>query len=313
MADDAPEESVPEDTTEPAVDDEDDVEEDATDADASAEEDVDEPGAADATDAEGNDEPSDDDDAPADDATNGEGDEDASDEDEIPADDPDEEEERDLTEISGVGEAKAEALREAGYEDLAAIQRASQADLAEVEGIGNALAARIKADVDTLEIEAPAEPEPEEPGDVETELRPVGHADKRPELSERERELLARRRATAQPAFNRHDHHKKKRVPPSWRAPRGNLSKQRRRIKGKGAVVEAGYRRPRAVRGRHPSGFEEVRVERPADLEGVEPERQAVRIASTVGGRKRERIEELAEERGIRVLNPSYVEVEVEG
>jgi large subunit ribosomal protein L32e len=77
-------------------------------------------------------------------------------------------------------------------------------------------------------------------------------------------------------------------------------------------MVEAGYRSPRAARGLHPSGFEEVRVHNVDDLEGVDPATQAVRIASTVGGRKRERIEDVCEDREIRVLNPTYVEVEVE-
>ena len=66
------------------------------------------------------------------------------------------------------------------------------------------------------------------------------------------------------------------------------------------------------MRGKHPSGFEEVRVHNTDDLEGVDGDTEAVRIASKVGARKRERIEEQAEEQGIRVLNPTYVEVEVE-
>ena len=228
---------------------------------------------------------------------------------------------QELEDISGVGESKADALREAGYETVEDVKGASQSDLAEVEGIGNALAARIKADVGDLEVseEAEAEIEEEEPeeaeaepeADVETELQPRGHADKTPELSEDEQRLLTRRRREGKPQFNRQDYHKKKRTPTSWRRPRGNLSKQRRGIKGKGDMVEAGYRTPAPVRGKHPSGFEEVRVHTPDDLEGVDPDREAVRIASKVGARKRERIEELAEEREIRVLNPTYVEVEV--
>ncbi len=219
----------------------------------------------------------------------------------------------DLASISGVGESTAESLRTAGFETIDDIQRASQADLAEVEGVGNALAARIKADVGELEVEETPEPEePTEPDeDVETELRPVGLVEKTPTLTDDERRLLGERDAAGTPAFNRHDSHKKKRTPTSWRRPRGNLSKQRRRYKAKGPVVEAGYRTPAAVRGRHPSGFEEVRVERPADLEGIDGDREAVRIASTVGARKRARIEEAAEAADIRVLNPTYEEVEV--
>ncbi len=98
----------------------------------------------------------------------------------------------------------------------------------------------------------------------------------------------------------------KKRTPESWRKPRGALSKQRRGIKGKGDLVEAGYRSPTAARGLHPSGFEEVRVHNVDDLEGVDGDTEAVRIASKVGGRKRERIEDVAAEREIRVLNPTY-------
>jgi large subunit ribosomal protein L32e len=44
----------------------------------------------------------------------------------------------------------------------------------------------------------------------------------------------------------------------------------------------------------------------------VDGDSQAVRIASGVGDRKRERIEDRAEDGGIRVLNPTYEEVEVE-
>ena len=234
-----------------------------------------------------------------------------------------EDEELDLTDISGVGDAKADALRDAGFETVADLQAASQSELAEVEGIGNALAARIKADVGGLEVDEAAEaeieeeaPEPEaeaeaEEREVETELRPRGHADKTPELDDEEERLLAQRARQGKPAFNRHDHHKKKRTPSSWRRPRGTHSKQRKRIKGKGAVVGPGYRTPEEARGRHPSGFEEVRVHNVDDLEGVDGDQQAVRIASAVGARKRERIEEEAEEAGIRVLNPTYVEVEV--
>ncbi|PSP97861.1 50S ribosomal protein L32e [Halobacteriales archaeon QS_4_70_19] len=224
----------------------------------------------------------------------------------------------DLTDISGVGNAKAAALEGEGYETVDDVRRASQSDLAEVDGIGNALAARIKADVGGLEVseeteaEVEDEEEPEPDEDVETELRPRGHADKTPDLTEQEERLLAQRKRMGKPQFYRQDYHKKKRTPTSWRRPRGGLSKQRRGVKGKGDTVEAGFRTPKAVRGKHPSGFEEVRVMNVDDLEGVDGSREAVRIGSTVGARKRERIEEEAEDRGIRVLNPTYVEVEVE-
>jgi large subunit ribosomal protein L32e len=239
----------------------------------------------------------------------------------VEAEDEDEdvEEYTELTDISGVGPAKADALVEAGYDSVADVRRASQSDLAGVSGVGNALAARIKADVGGLEVseETDAEVEDEqrdaeEDVEVETELRPRGLADKTPDLSEREKALLTRKRVEGKPAFKRQDYHKKKRTPESWRRPRGGLSKQRRGYKSRGPNVEAGYRTPKPVRGLHPSGFEEVHVHNVDDLEGVDGDRQAVRIGSTVGARKRERIEEEAEAAGVRVLNPTYVEVEVE-
>jgi len=252
-----------------------------------------------------------DDDAEADEAAAEEEEDEEDEEDEEPAI-------TELTDISGIGDAKAETLREAGYNSVDHVRGASQEELADVDGIGMALAARIKADVGDLEVsedveaEIEAEEEPEDAEAVETELQPRGLVDKTPELDEREERLLTQRERVGKPQFNRQDHHKKQRVPTSWRRPRGKLSKQRKGVKGKGDTVEAGFRTPTAVRGRHPSGFEEVRVHNVDDLEGVDGDREAVRIASKVGARKRERIEEVAEDEGIRVLNPTYEEVEVE-
>jgi large subunit ribosomal protein L32e len=228
---------------------------------------------------------------------------------------------QDLKDISGVGASKADALRDAGFETIDDIKEASQEDLAEADGVGNALAARIKADVGDLEVTEETEAEIEDEGveadeapeaDVETELQPRGLTEKTPELSENEARLLNRRKQEGKPQFKRQDYHKKKRTPEAWRRPRGQLSKQRRGIKGKGPKVQAGYRTPEAVRGKHPSGFDEVYVENLDDLEGVDGDTEAVRIASSVGARKRERIEEQAEDQGVRVLNPTYEEVEVE-
>jgi len=226
-----------------------------------------------------------------------------------------------LEDISGVGPDDAEALRGAGYDTVRAVTVADRDEIADV--VGNALGARIKAEVGDVEIAAeteaeieetiPEEPaEPEKAEEVEIELRARGHADKTPELDEETERLLTQRRRVSKPRFNRQDHHKKKRVSSSWRRPRGDLSKQRRDVKGKGATVEAGYRTPEAARGKHPSGFEEVLVHTPDDLDGVDADREAVRIGSAVGDRKRERIEDRAEREGIRVLNPTYEEVTVE-
>jgi large subunit ribosomal protein L32e len=224
-----------------------------------------------------------------------------------------------IEDVSGIGPGKAEALREAGYATVEDLRAASQSELAGVDGVGRALAARIKSEVGGLEVaedvdaevEAEAEAEPDEEA-VETELRPRGFADKTPDLDDETAAALKQKRREGKPQFNRQDYHKKKRIPTSWRRPRGTHSKQRKGIKGKGEKVDAGYRSPKGARGLHPSGFEEVHVHTVDDLEGVDGGTQAVRIASAVGGRKRERIEDEAEDREIRVLNPTYEEVEVD-
>ncbi|MFY4815400.1 50S ribosomal protein L32e, partial [Haloarcula sp. AONF1] len=144
-----------------------------------------------------------------------------------------------LEDISGVGPSKADALREAGYETVEDVKAASQSELSEVDGVGNALAARIKADVGGLEVDEEADAEIEDETDeeeadeadadetVETELRPRGHADKTPELDDETARALAQKHREGKPQFNRQDYHKKKRIPTSWRKPRGGLSKQR--------------------------------------------------------------------------------------
>jgi large subunit ribosomal protein L32e len=229
---------------------------------------------------------------------------------------------QELEDISGVGPSKAEALREAGYETVQDVKAASQSELSEVDGIGNALAARIKADVGGLEVseETEAEVEDETEADVEdadeaevpTKTVARGHADKTPELDDDTERALTQKHREGKPQFKRQDYHMKKRTPESWRKPRGGLSKQRRGFKSRGPMVEAGFRSPKAARGLHPSGFEEVRVHNTDDLEDVDGDTQAVRIASSVGARKRERIEDECEDREIRVLNPTYIEVEVD-
>ena len=60
---------------------------------------------------------------------------------------------------------------------------------------------------------------------------------------------------------------------------------------------------PKIVRSRHPSGFIEVLVHNVKELEGIDPKRYAIRIASTVGRRKRIEIIKMADKLGIKVLN----------
>jgi large subunit ribosomal protein L32e len=106
------------------------------------------------------------------------------------------------------------------------------------------------------------------------------------------------------PRFVREESWRYKRVKEAWRSPKGKTSRIRRSKKGWPPVVKIGYSRPKATRGRHPSGLSEVIVYRPKDLENLDPKTQAARIAHTVGENKRVQILEDAKKANIRVLNP---------
>jgi large subunit ribosomal protein L32e len=93
-------------------------------------------------------------------------------------------------------------------------------------------------------------------------------------------------------------------VKEAWRSPKGKTSRIRRSKKGWPPVVKIGYSRPKATKGRHPSGLNEVIVYRPKDLENLDPKTQAARIAHTVGENKRVQILADAKKANIRVLNP---------
>ena len=122
------------------------------------------------------------------------------------------------------------------------------------------------------------------------------------------REALKHKR----PDFVRQESWRYKRVKENWRRPRGLDSKMRRKIKGWPKCPEVGYRGPKAVRGLHPSGYEEILVYNPNDLDKVDPEKQAIRIAHTVGIKKRMEIIAKATSKKIRILNPKEAELERE-
>ena len=105
------------------------------------------------------------------------------------------------------------------------------------------------------------------------------------------------------PNFRRQNWFRYKRLGQKWRRPRGIHSKMRRHFKYRIPVVQVGFRGPASVRGLHPSGFEEVLVYNPKNLENVDPKAQAIRISSKVGDKKREMIVQKADELKIRVLN----------
>jgi large subunit ribosomal protein L32e len=112
------------------------------------------------------------------------------------------------------------------------------------------------------------------------------------------------------PHFKRFESWRLVRIKDQWRKPKGIDNKMRTELQGWPKSVKVGYSGPAAVRGLHPSGYEEVMVWNPKDLENVDPETQVARIGGSVGARKRESITEKAEELKIHVLNPGVKESE---
>lgn len=122
-------------------------------------------------------------------------------------------------------------------------------------------------------------------------------------IKEHALELRARLKSK-KPRFRRQESWRYKRVSEVWRRPDGVDSKMRRKVKGWPKSAEIGYRGPRKTRCLHPSGYEEILVRNVDDLANVDSKTQAIRIAHTVGMKKRAEIFVRAGERNIHVLNP---------
>jgi len=119
---------------------------------------------------------------------------------------------------------------------------------------------------------------------------------------------IAAAKKKRKPRFRHEQAHRWIRVSDSWRKLRGIDNHAREKKKGRIVMVSAGYRSPKAVRGLHPSGYVEIRVERPADLDNLDPDIHAIMIGSSVGQRKRQVIITKAETLMLRVLNPGVPE-----
>ncbi|MDD5416369.1 MAG: 50S ribosomal protein L32e [Candidatus Aenigmarchaeota archaeon] len=88
-----------------------------------------------------------------------------------------------------------------------------------------------------------------------------------------------------------------------WRKPRGRKSKLRRHKKNRGYWPHPGYGSPAETRYLHPSGLQEIMVSNANELAKIDSNKQAARISSTVGKKKRIEIQKKAEEMKIRILN----------
>ena len=118
---------------------------------------------------------------------------------------------------------------------------------------------------------------------------------------------LRERAKRKKPEFARPESWRYMRLKENWRRPRGLDNKVRKSFSGWPPLVKAGYRGPKVARGLHPSGYREVLVSNAEDFREIDPKTQAIRIAHTVGKRKRAKIITEARKRKLTILNVKEV------
>ena len=124
------------------------------------------------------------------------------------------------------------------------------------------------------------------------------------------KELLQLRKKIAdkRPEFVRQESWRYDRLAPNWRRPKGKDNKMRKQVSGVPPLAKVGYKGPRKSRGLHPSGYNDILIFNLKDLTKIDPKVDAVRIAHTVGNRKRIEIVTEATKLKMKILNPGNIE-----
>ncbi|MDR3282738.1 MAG: 50S ribosomal protein L32e [Candidatus Methanoplasma sp.] len=217
-----------------------------------------------------------------------------------------------LTDLQGLKEGNIAELEQIGITSVSELREAlnDQTKVKEVikglSGVGPKTVEGWKAALSEAEPKAKAEPKVEIEDEVEVVENAGGYQVKiKPEISDETADALAKRAIISgnRPAFKRQEWFRYSKLGDKWRKPKGIHSKMKRQLKRRPPMVDIGYGGPAAVRGLHPSGFQEVLVHNTDALDAIDSKVQAVRIGRTVGFKKRVEIEKKAAELGIRVLN----------
>lgn len=134
-------------------------------------------------------------------------------------------------------------------------------------------------------------------------------------MAQKERLLEIRKRMKKKrPSFRRVESWRYVRVKDSWRKARGIDSQTRKKTKTGVRSPSVGYRSPKKIRGLHPSGYQEVRINNKNDIEklNLSPKKHAIKISGRLGSKKRLDLIDYAQKRNFHVLNLGISQKEME-
>ena len=134
-------------------------------------------------------------------------------------------------------------------------------------------------------------------------------------MAQKERLLEIRKRMKKKrPSFRRVESWRYVRVKDSWRKARGIDSQTRKKTKTGVRSPSVGYRSPKKIRGLHPSGYKEVRINNKNDIEmlNLSPKKHAIKISGRLGSKKRLDLIDYAQKRNFHVLNLGISQKEME-
>jgi large subunit ribosomal protein L32e len=95
------------------------------------------------------------------------------------------------------------------------------------------------------------------------------------------------------PKFIRQDIHKKKKLDPIWRKPRG-IDSKKRLMKNNRVIVKPGFGTPSILRGKDKEGLNLVKVDKISQLKELDPKKDAIVVSRKLGyNKKKDLIQEL--------------------